>query len=38
MKRFSVVTESATDEKNVINVPGGRISVLTNRLFRVERG
>lgn len=38
MKRFSVVTESATDEKNIINVPGGRISVLTNRLFRVERG
>lgn len=37
-KRYSTVTESATDASGVIAFPGGRLSVLTDRLFRVERG
>lgn len=38
VKRYSTVTESATDVSGVIAFPGGRLSVLTDRLFRVERG
>lgn len=38
VKRYSTVTESATDASGVIAFPGGRLSVLTDRLFRVERG
>lgn len=38
IKRYSTVTESATDASGVIAFPGGRLSVLTDRLFRVERG
>ena len=38
MKRYSLITDSKTDNDHVITFPGGRISVLTDRLFRVERG